>query len=168
VLVGIGTALIIIHPPHKWREFSQHTLTHGLPWLVTAFGMVWIIVPHPGIELEPALSLFLGLIAIGVGLGLRLWWIREISSGENPSPGRLPPQWPRLLMGLGLATTTGSVVVLGASLMTGIIWWMGTQSELTTEVKSSFLAGFNPIWIEAIIGLVMSFLTFLIFTIRSG
>ncbi|MEO7860218.1 MAG: phosphatase PAP2 family protein, partial [Nitrospirales bacterium] len=166
ILVGIGTALIIIHTPDKWKEFTQHTLTHSLPWLVTAFGLVWILVPHPGIELEPSLSLFLGLIALGVGLGLRLWWIREVSSGGTPSPGRLPPQWPRLLMGLGLATTTGSMVVLGASLMTGIIWWMGTQSELTTEDKNLFFAGLNPIWIEVIIGLGMFFLVLLTFSIR--
>ncbi|WP_447963219.1 phosphatase PAP2 family protein [Nitrospira sp. Ecomares 2.1] len=168
ILVGIGTALIIIHPPHKWKRLSQHTLTHGLPWLVTAFGMVWIIVPHPGIELEPSLSLFLGLMALGVGLGLRLWWIRELSSPGSSSSGRLPPQWPRLLMGLGLATTTGSVVVLGAGLMTGMIWWMGSQYELTTGNENNFLAGLNPLWIEAIIGLGMFFLALLTFIIRSG
>ncbi len=168
VLVGIGTALIIIHPPDKWKTFFQHTLTHGLPWLISAFGIVWIIVPHPGVELEPSLSLFLGLIGIAVGLGLRLWWIRELTSEETPSPGRGLPQWPRLLMGLGLATTTGSVVILGASLMAGIIWWRGTQFELTPEIKNSFLDGFKPIWIEAIIGLVMFFLTILIFSIRSA
>ncbi|HSF10800.1 MAG TPA: phosphatase PAP2 family protein, partial [Nitrospirales bacterium] len=168
VLVGIGTALIIIHPPDQWKAFFQQTLTHGLPWLITAFGIVWIIVPHPGVELEPSLSLFLGLIGIAVGLGLRLWWIRELTSEETPSPGRELPQWPRLLMGLGLATTTGSIVILGASLMAGIIWWRGTQFELTPEIKNSFLNGFNPIWIEAIIGLVMFFLTILIFSIRSA
>ncbi len=168
VLVGIGTALIIIHPPDKWKTFFQLTLTHGLPWLVMAFGIVWIMVPHPGIELEPSLSLFFGLIAIGTGLGLRLWWIQELTSGGSPSLERRPPPWPRLLMGLGLATTTGSVVVMGASLVTGIIWWQGAQFESTSEVKNSPFDGFKPIWIEAIIGLVMFFLTILIFSIRSG
>lgn len=168
VLVGIGTALIIIHSPDKWKTFIQHTLTHGLPWLITAFGIVWIIVPHPGIELGPSLSLFLGLIAIGVGLGVRLWWIRELTSGGTPPPERWPPQWPYLIMGIGLATSTGSLVVLGASLMTGLIWWQGTQFELTTKVESRHFDGFKPIWTEAIIGIVMLFLTILIFLIRSG
>ncbi len=168
ILVGIGTSLIIIHPPGKWKEYTQHTLTHGLPWLITAFGMVWIIVPHPGMELKPSLSLFLGLIAIGLGLGLRLWWIREVGSRGTSITERLLPQWPRLLMGLGLATTTGSIVVLGASLMTGMIWWMGTQSELPTEEKHRFFAGLNPIWIEVIIGLGMFFITLLTYIIRSG
>ncbi|MFZ1746761.1 MAG: phosphatase PAP2 family protein [Nitrospirales bacterium] len=167
VLVGIGTALIIIHPPDKWKTFFQRTLTHGLPWLVTAFGLTWILVPHPGMELEPNLSLFIGLLLLLVGLGLRLCWLREWS-GPNPSSQQKVKAWPRLLMGLGLATTTGNVVILGASLMAGIIWWRGTQFELTTEVKNSFLHGFNPIWIEAIIGLVMLFLTILIFSIRSA
>ncbi|WNM60542.1 phosphatase PAP2 family protein [Candidatus Nitrospira neomarina] len=168
VLVGIGTALIIIHPPEKWKTFFQRTLTHGLPWLITAFGIVWISVPHPGMELEPSLSLFLGLIAIVIGLGQRLWWIRELSSAGFPSAGQMPPQWPRLVMGLGLATTTGSAVVLGASLMAGIIWWRGTQSELTTECRNRFYAGLNPMWIEVIIGLGIFSLTIVTFVIRSG
>lgn len=167
VLVGIGTALIIIHPPDQWKTFFQHTLTQGLPWLVTAFGLVWIIIPHPGIELEPSLSLFLGLIGIGMGLGLRFWWIRELTFQGNPSAGQWIPQWPRLLMGLGLATTTGSVVVLGASLMTGVIWWMGTQSEIPTEVKKGFFAGLHPMWLEAILGFGMFAFTILTFIIRS-
>jgi hypothetical protein len=50
----------------------RHTLAQNLPWLITAFGLVWILVPHPGIELEPSLSLFLGIIPIVVGWGLRL------------------------------------------------------------------------------------------------
>ena len=169
VLVGIGTALIIIHPPDKWNEFFQHTLTHGLVWMVTAFSIVWIIVPHPGIELEPSLSLFLGLIVIGVGLGLRLWWIREITSGSPLSPERWLPQWPRLLMGLGLATTTGSVVVLGASLVAGVVWWIGNPLNESTQSKP----GVEPwliqhsIWTEAALGAAMLFMAFLTFAIRS-
>lgn len=108
----------------------------------------------------------MGLMLLLVGLGLRLWWIRECAM-LNPPSGQKIQSWPRLLMGLGLATTTGNVVILGASLMAGIIWWRGTQSELPTEDKNSFLDGFNPIWIEGIIGLVMFFLTILIFLIRS-
>ncbi|HNP28561.1 MAG TPA: phosphatase PAP2 family protein [Nitrospirales bacterium] len=167
VLVGIGTALIIIHPPQKWKEVARQTLTLGLPWLVTAFGLTWILVPHPGIELEPNISLFFGLLMLMVGLGLRLWWIREHTKPNSPSELSVPT-WPRLLMGLGLATSTGSLIIVGFSLLAGTIWWMGNQSELTTEVKNNFLAGFNPIWMEAILGLVMFFLTILIFTIRSG
>ncbi len=167
LLVGIATGLAIVHAPRTLKNASLQTLAHGLPWLVTAFGLTWILVPHPGMELEPNLSLFIGLLLLLVGLGLRLWWIREWS-GPNPSSEQKVKTWPRLLMGLGLATTTGNVVILGASLMAGIIWWRGTQFELTTEVKNSFLDGFNPIWIEAIIGLVMFFLTILIFSIRSA
>ncbi|MDR4483006.1 MAG: phosphatase PAP2 family protein [Nitrospirales bacterium] len=169
VLVGIGTALIIIHPPDKWKTCSQHTLTHGLPWLITAFGIVWIIVPHPGIELEPSLSLFLGLIGIGLGLGLRLWWIRELTSESPPSPGQWLPQWPRLLMGLGLATTTGSVVILGASLVAGVVWWVGNPIDESTQNR----LGVEPwliqhsTWTEAALGIGMLLMAFLTFSIRS-
>lgn len=169
VLVGTGTALIIIHPPDKWKKCSQHTLTHGLPWLLTAFGIVWILVPHPGIELEPSLSLFLGLIGIGLGLGLRLWWIRELTSGRPPSFGQLLLPWPRLLMGLGLATTTGSVVIFGASLVAGVVWWVGNPLNEPTENRLGVEHWLiqNSIWTEAALGVAMLLIAFLTFSIRS-
>ncbi len=167
ILVGIATGLAIVHAPHTLKYASLQTLAHGIPWLVTTFGLTWILVPHPGIELEPNLSLFIGLLMLMVGLGLRLWWIRECATPNSPS-GLKAQTSPPLLMGLGLAISTGSVVILGASLIAGIIWWIGTQSELNTEVKNSFLAGVNPIWIEAMIGLGMFFLMLLTYSVRSA
>ena len=167
ILLGIGSGLILVHARNQWQEATSQFFVHGLPWLVTAFGLLWILVPHPGIELAPDISLFLACMLVMTGLGLRLLWIRECSK-PNTSAARKVPTWPRVLMGLGLASSTGSVVIVGASVMAGIIWWLGTQSELTIEVKNNFLAGLNPIWIEAIVGLAMFFLVLLTFTIRSG
>jgi len=169
VLVGIVTGLILVHPLHQWKEVFRHTLAQGLPWLIAAFGLVWILVPHPGIELAPSLSLFPGMIAIVVGLGLRLWWMRELSQGGTSSQKRSPPQWPRLLMGFGLATTTGSAVILGASLLAGIVWWMENQSALSPQDERShnFIAGLNPIWSESVLGTGMILLALLTFSIRS-
>ncbi len=169
LLLGIVTGLAIVHRPHKWKDVLLQTLAHGLPWLVTAFGLVWILVPHPGIELEPSLSLFLGMIAIVVGLGLRLWWIRELSKGGTSSQRLSPPQWPRLLVGLGLATTTGSAVILGASLLAGIVWWTGNPLYHSHQdsVGSDHWLCPNPIWAEAALGVAMVLMALLTFAIRS-
>jgi hypothetical protein len=71
-------------------------------------------------------------------------------------------------MGLGLATSTGSLVIVGASILAGIVWWLGTQSEplSKTESHNNFIAGLNPIWAEAILGLGIILLALLIFSIR--
>jgi len=171
LLLGIATGLAIVHPPQKWQEVSRQALAHGLPWLVTAFGLTWILIPHPGIELDPSLSLFLGLTAIMAGLGLRLLWIRELSHRGSTSQRLSPPQWPRVIMGLGLATTTGSFMILGASLLAGIIWWMGNslnQLNLHQEVRSSdHWLGPNPILTEAALGFAMFLMALLTFSIRS-
>jgi undecaprenyl-diphosphatase len=167
-LVGIVTGLAIVHPPHKWKEVSRQTLAHGLPWLVTAFGLVWILVPHPGIELEPTMSLFIGLILVMVGLGLRLWWIRECST-PNPPNKNNGPAWPRLLMGVGLATSTGSLVIVGSSVLAGIVWWLGKQSDSSsqTEIQQNQPMALNPIWMEAALGGGISLIALLTFSIRS-
>jgi membrane-associated phospholipid phosphatase len=169
VLVGVITGLVLVHPLHQLKAVFRHTLVHGLPWLVAAFGLVWTLVPHPGLEVEPLLSLILGLLAIGVGFGLRFRWIYERSHTGTPSQLPSLPQWPRLLAGLGLATTTGSAVVLGAGLLAGLVWWMGNQhapSHQGAIPQNQHLALYS-IKAEATFGITFLLMALLIFCIRS-
>jgi membrane-associated phospholipid phosphatase len=165
ILVGIVTGLILVHPLHQWKEVFQHTLAQGLPWLITAFGLVWILVPHPGIELAPDISLFLGSMFVMTGLGLRLLWIRECSRPNSSAEWNVPT-WPRVLMGVGLASSTGSWVIVGASLMAGMIWWMENQT-ITPKIQHRSILVLHPIWTEATLGIAMFLTTLLIFSIRS-
>lgn len=68
-------------------------------------------------------------------------------------------------MGLGLATSTGSLIILGSSLLAGIV----TQSESSskTETPNNFIAGLNPILTEAALGIGMFLLALLTFSIRT-
>ncbi len=168
LLVGVGTALVLVYARDTWKEAAARTFAYGLPWLVTAFGLLWILVPHPGIELEPNFSLFIGLVLIMVGLGLRLWWIREYTA-PNSETGLKVPTLPRLLMGLGLATSTGSLIVVGSSLLAGITWWLRTQdsSQSQDESQNNFIAGLNPTLTEAVLGIGMILLALLTFSIRA-
>ena len=168
LLVGIGSGIVFVYARDAWKHATTGALAQGLPWLITAFGLFWILVPHPSIELEPNMALTMGLLLIMFGLGLRLWWIRE---SENPrlETSLNVPTWPRLLMGLGLATSTGSLIVVGASLLAGVVWWLGTYSKNPTKNEShtSFMEGLYPIWAEALLGIGMFFLAILIFSILS-
>jgi hypothetical protein len=71
-------------------------------------------------------------------------------------------------MGLGLAATTGSLIVVSASILAGITWWLGTQSEPSsqTETPNNIIAGLNPILTEAALGVAMFLLALLTFSIR--
>ncbi len=168
LLVGIGSGLVLVYARDRWKEATTRAFVYGLPWLITAFGLLWILVPHPGIELEPNMSLTIGLILIMFGLGLRLWWIRECTA-PNPMPGMKVPSWPRLLMGLGLATSTGSLIIIGTSILAGLVWWIGNQSPLLsrTESDNRFMLGLNPILTEAALGIGMFLFALLVFSIRS-
>jgi len=168
LLVGIGSGLLLVYARDTWKEATAGAFAHGLPLLVTAFGLLWILVPHPGIELDPNFSLVIGLNLIMVGLGLRLWWIRDCTA-PNPRPDLKVPSWPRLLMGLGLATSTGSLVIVGASILAGIVWWLETQSESQSQAENpnNFIADLNPIWFEAALGIGMFLLALLTYSIRT-
>ncbi len=167
LLIGIGCSLVLVYARKEWKEAIARALVHALPWIVAAFGLLWILVPHPGIDLEPYISLFIGMSLILVGLGLRLWWLREYAIAQTGINLKVPT-WSRLLMGLGLASTTGSAIVVGASLLTGITWWLGTQSESPSQTKGSknFIAGLNPFLTEAILGIGMFLLALLTLSIR--
>ena len=169
ILIGIGSGMVLVYARDTWKEATARALAHGLPWLMTAFGLLWILVPHPGIELDQNFSLVIGLNLIMVGLGLRLWWIRDCTA-PNPRPDLKVPSWPRLLMGLGLAATTGSLIVVTASILAGTIWWLETQSESIsqTETHTNFIAGLNPIWMEAALGVGMLVLALLTISIRAS
>ena len=166
LLIGIGSGLVLVYARNQWKAATAQACVHGLPWLVTAFGLLWVLVPHPGIELEPNLSLFLGLVLIMVGLGLRLWWIRESFLTDSPSHVNIPT-WPRALMGLGLATSTGSLIVMGASVLAGTVWWLGTQTETSTQtgvyINQSLML--HPIRLEAALGIGMFLVALLVFHI---
>ncbi len=167
LLVGIGTGLVLVYSRDTWKEATTQTLAKGLPWLIAAFGFFWILIPHPGIELEPDFSLVIGLIMIMAGLGLRLWWIRECSIKDSHSSLSVPI-WPRLLMGLGLAITTGSLIVLGVSLLASIIWWIASQPRSSSHAKiaESPLFISHPIGNEAILGFCMMTMALLVFSFR--
>ena len=47
MLIGIGCSLALVYARKEWKEVIVRALAHGLPWLVTAFGLLWILVPHP-------------------------------------------------------------------------------------------------------------------------
>jgi len=168
LLIGIGSGMALVYARNQWKAATAQACVHGLPWLVTAFGLLWVLVPHPGIELEPNLSLFLSLGLIMVGLGLRLWWIRESFLTDSPSHVNIPT-WPRVLMGLGLATSTGSLIVMGASFLVGIVWWLGRQREplWQSENQITFIMGLHPIWVEAVLGTGMFLFALLISLIRN-
>lgn len=165
ILLGIGSGLVFVYARNQWKEATSQSFVRGLPWLVTAFGMLWILVPHPGIELAPDISLFLGSMLVMTGLGLRLLWIRECSRPNSSAEWNVPT-WPRVLMGVGLASSTGSLVIVGASVMAGIIWWMGNQTD-TSKIQNRSMLVLNPIWTEATLGIAMFLTTLLIFSIRS-
>lgn len=171
VLVGIGSGLVLVYTRDQWKIALSKALMYCLPWLVAAFALVWILLPHPDVELERTLSFMTGVMLILAGLGLRLWWIREYSTPIQ-SHGQFIlnlPVWPRVLMGLGVAASTGSLIIIGASLMAGIIWWLGRQTTMSPQdVRShAFMAGLNPLLTETAFGIGMLLLSLLVFFFQS-
>jgi len=60
-------------------------------------------------------------------------------------------------------------VILGASLLAGIIWWMGNPLNPPHQngVGSDHYLSLNPIWNEAVLGMAMFIMALLTFSLRS-
>ncbi len=168
LLIGIGCGLVLVYARKEWKEAIARALAHALPWIVTAFSLLWILVPHPGIDLEPNLSLFIGLVLLMVGLGLRFCWLQKCAITDPGSKLRVPT-WRRILMGVGLATSTGSLIVVGTSLLAGITWWLGAQSALPSQaiISKNQTSAINPIIIEVAFGIGVLLLTFILYSSRA-
>lgn len=72
-------------------------------------------------------------------------------------------------MGLGLAISTGSLIVVGASVLAGIVWWMDNalNDSHLIGVASDHSIDQRFIRIEAALGIAMVLMSFVAFSIRS-
>ena len=72
VSLGLLAGCVITRPLRAWRHSLLLALTMGTPFLVTAFAFIWIAV-YPSFD-EPMtlVMLIMGVIALGLGMTVRL------------------------------------------------------------------------------------------------
>ena len=107
-------------PLREWRTTFVRAVPESLPLLVGSFALVWIVFHRPlggGLEMGLAWAGWLTLL-LGIGMRLRLHW----EKWEKQSHIRFLEA--NLLIGLGLALHTHSLLVVGLVLLTGIAWWL--------------------------------------------
>jgi len=107
-------------PLREWRTTLVRALPEGLPLLVGSFALLWIVFHRPlggGLEMGLAWAGWLTLL-LGIGMRLRLHWEKWEKQSHI---GLLEAN---LLIALGIALHTRSLLVVGLVLLTGIAWWL--------------------------------------------
>lgn len=142
LVLGVLAGALVANPLRQWRESLTQGLTSLTPWLVLVFALLWT-ASHPSPEEDMnRLMLAAGVVAIGIGLACRLarrFWAK---------PECLDLRAANALLGLGLALTTGSVLVTGLVLLVAIAWRLTSsrscsQSDPGPDPSDSGKPGFQ-------------------------
>ncbi len=119
-VLGYLVGNVCAHPLREWRTTLVRAVPEGLPLLVGSFALVWIVFHRSlggGLEMGLVWAGWLTLL-LGIGMRLRLHWEKWEKQSHI---GLLEAN---LLIGLGLALHTHSLLVVGLVLLTGIAWWL--------------------------------------------
>ncbi|UCE63544.1 MAG: phosphatase PAP2 family protein [Nitrospirota bacterium] len=154
-LIGFLIGYIISRPLKDWLKSLLEALVQGLPYWVGGFAVIWIIFHYPETSPVQVGMMWVGLTMIVVSLGVRLLLI--LKPTQFPLGSHIGAPTTHLMLGLGIALYTGSLLVALFGLLTGIAWWIrhshndlpGNPGHYMVREKDSNVAQ------EAVIGLAV-------------
>jgi len=154
-LIGFLVGYILARPLKEWLMSLLEALAQGLPYWVGAFALLWIIFHYPETGPLQVGMFWVGLIMIVLTFGVRVFLI--LKPMENTLGHHIRLSTTNLMMGLGLALYTESLLVALLALCTGIAWWVGNSrndmagktSDQMDPMRASHLA------LDALIGLAV-------------
>lgn len=131
VVVGILAGSLVANPIREWRKSLAEGLVGLIPYLAGAFALFWIAL-HPSPNEQAILMVGgMGWVAIGLGLFIRL----ALKMGWRSWRGGLPAA--NALLGVGLALTTGSLLVTALALLIAGAWWLERRDAAQSDAGGS-------------------------------
>lgn len=148
--IGLVVGALIAYSYMDWRRVLSRTVTRLMLALAAVFTLCWPMTQSSFHHEGAAWLAGLGLMSVLVGLGLR-WNAVCSGTAATSSP------WASVLMGTGLALSTGFWLVSAAALLAGLAWAL---SQVRTPGRSGASgppgqASYNP-WIEVALGLALA------------
>ena len=143
-VLGYLIGYVCARPYKEWRHSLYHALPPGLPLLVGGLAIFWITFRQPLSGGLAAGMDWLGLFTLFAGIAVR--WNLIWNNLYTPANSSYALFQGTLLIGLGLALTTHSPLIVMLASLVGIVWWIrfvGEQEEreqpvLVREIFLSF------------------------------
>ena len=175
VMGGIGLGLlagyVVANPIRAWRSSLATALTDLTPYLVGAFALLWTAVHTYPDELTDTIMVAVGVVGMVIGVGGRCYClvrcskfdVRSSSSSNLPETSNLEPRTARdrvqqstlkfganSLIGVGLALTTGSLLVTSLAVLVSSAQWLAQPrpDSLPASTQPRFL-DFKALAVEA-------------------
>jgi membrane-associated phospholipid phosphatase len=151
VILGVTAGSVMINPLREWRRSIAHGWAQLAPYLVGAFALFWTAFRLAPVGWANLSTMVAGTTLMLLGVGLRVYQFRSrLVPRLTPSPvvgsqdpGVSPSGFEIILIAIGLALTTGSmlITILAAFVMAGR-WLAGL--ELRRDPETSTLHASHP------------------------
>jgi undecaprenyl-diphosphatase len=168
VIAGVGLGLlagyVVANPIRAWRSSLATALTDLAPYLVGAFALLWTALHTYPDELTDSIMVAVGVVGMAIGVGTRLYRTgkgREDSglSGSSGFSGSTKQTKQtrqtqllasHLLIAVGLALTTGSLLVTALAVLVSSAQWLAQPrpDSLPASTQPRFL-DFKALAVEA-------------------
>ncbi len=152
--LGVLAGYVVANPIRAWRSSLRTAITSLASYLVGAFALIWTMVHLPSAEPTNTLTMAAGLAAMAVGSGSRFY--RTVRGADALSSGWVPTRYrANGLIGVGLALTTGSVLVMSLVALLILAQWLAhdqaasIKDSLPDSAQSSS-PGYRGLFAEAL------------------
>lgn len=136
MVLGLLVGCVVTHPVRAWRSVLSRAVIRLAPFVVAVFALLWTSVHAATDGLSDRVLLAVGLTAVVIGAGFR--WsaqvqvlrfdvrrskaeVVDISGSHERRTSNLPMA--NSLIGVGLALTTGSMLVAVAAILVSLALW---------------------------------------------
>lgn len=130
VILGVTVGMVASRPLHEWRESLGQAVLLLTPYAATATSLLWVACHAATDGWRNAAFMAGGMLCIAAGLGSRLLTRRQAALAVL-----LPRPLANASIAMGLALTTGSLVVIGLIALTALaLWFQGEESAGLDEI----------------------------------
>ncbi len=129
VILGVTVGMTVSRPIREWRESLGHAVVSLTPYAVAATALLWIACHVAPNDWSNEAFMAGGAVCLVAGLGVRLvtqnrWAQRSWLAGRPPA---------NVLIAMGLALTTGSLVVTGLVGLAALAAWFVISQPLESS-----------------------------------
>ncbi len=152
-IVGVLSGALLAYSYMDWRTLLPRVLVRMTLVVMAAFALFWAMVQASSDHREAVVVMGAGIVAMLAGLGLRWKWLLDGRSAKADA-------WPTLLLGTGLALSTGLWLVLAGALMAGLAWTVsGVRDGDRSGERGGLAQSSCSFWMELALGalLVLAF-----------
>jgi undecaprenyl-diphosphatase len=129
MVMGVVVGTIFAGPLREWRQLLLRALVRVTPTVVIITSLLWLMLRRIDNVSMDRLLLILGFGLIATGLGMQWRIHRHARLHRVAGLARLSI----IMISMGLALTTGSILPVAVSALAAAVWWIHTRDVRAIE-----------------------------------